>query len=52
VLSLVSFDQKETEKVMDFYRKMLSAQFNDMEALEYIDYYLDESNAIRERSRK
>lgn len=52
VLSLVSFDSNETKKVMDFYGKMLSAQFNDMEALEYIEYYLDESYAIRERSRK
>ncbi len=52
VLSLVSFDQKEIKKVMDFYRKMLAAQFSKIEALEYIEYYLDESNTIGERSRK
>ena len=52
VLSLVSFDSKVTESVVKFYKKMLSVQFNDMEALEYIEYYLDETNIVRERSRK
>ena len=51
VLNLISFDSKVTGNALEYYNRMLSIQFNDSDALEYMEYYLDETNYVRERKK-